>query len=100
MLLTELACVQPSPSLVFHALCAVAQRERVVPGQGLAVEVVPVTLPEVLQRPPLNGGQKDHDQERTPSEQDEGKSDSAPAVGEEVLHGWVLQRASDRPITP
>jgi uncharacterized protein len=52
MLLT--GCVQPSPDVVFHTLSPIAP-ENVKPSmeKPLALEILPVQLPELLQRPQI-----------------------------------------------
>ncbi len=53
MLAAGLACFRSSPPVVFHTLHAVSPQESRAGGRDLAVEVLPVRLPEVLQRPQL-----------------------------------------------
>ena len=55
LLLAALAgCLRPTEPVVYHTLQAQAARsERPPPGQGLAVEVMPVGLPDMLRRPQI-----------------------------------------------
>jgi uncharacterized lipoprotein YmbA len=48
-----LGCLRPSPPVVYHTLQPLAQEAPPAPRSGLAVEVLPVRLPELLQRPQM-----------------------------------------------
>lgn len=52
LLLAGLACFSPSAPVVYHTLAAVPPRDA-GPGSTLAVEVLAVTIPDVLQRPQI-----------------------------------------------
>jgi len=52
LLAAGLGCFKPSPPLVYHTLQPL-QEAAPAPRSGLAVEVMPVRLPDLLQRPQL-----------------------------------------------
>jgi hypothetical protein len=53
LLAAGLGCLKPSPPVTYHTLQPLQPEETPAPRGGIAVEVLPVRLPELLQRPQM-----------------------------------------------